>query len=198
LPAVTRARWYCLAKQQSSTISNVKRAARHFTPGLSVSNFCGPSGNVIEPGSGERLQKDMPGVPSITLDRPPAWTRLELAVREPNSPNEARVTDHDILRRHSQIRIGRPSRDLSPLPSRVAWNGAERSRARPHLARRSGPLTARTVPRESGKRGKILRKWPGNNLTRTPRISWSVTHGNFTGRGAKPPRETAVRTGTQG
>jgi len=55
-----------------------------------VSNFCGPTGTVIEPINAERFQKDRPGRPIIVHDRPPAWTRLELAVMEPDSPDEAR------------------------------------------------------------------------------------------------------------
>ncbi len=42
------------------------------------------------------------------------------------------------------------------IPGSVVGNGTEPSRARSLLARRSGHLTARTVPRQSGKRGKTV------------------------------------------
>ncbi len=59
-----------------------------------------------------------------------------------------------------------------PFPSSqdALRNGPEQSRARPYLARRSEPLTARTVLRGSQRRGKAgrdLRNQPENNLTRT-------------------------------
>ena len=65
-----------------------------------------------------------------------------------------------------------------PLIPGCAENGPEQSRARLHLARRSEPLTARTVLRRSIMRGKAarnLRNEPENNLTRRGRISRPVT-----------------------
>src|SRR5437879_5662013 len=78
------------------------------------------------------------------------------------------VTDRDILRRLSQIRVFLPrlvseilsgvapfTMSLSLFLGGVLRNGPEPSRARRCLARRSEPLTARTVLRESSERERL-------------------------------------------
>src|SRR5207247_1816121 len=61
------------------------------------------------------------------------------------------------------------------IPGSVVWERPAAVKGAPGRARRSAPLTARTVPRESEERGKTVTDQPGNNLTRTPRISRPVT-----------------------
>src|SRR5437016_9750284 len=66
--------------------------------------------------------------------------------------------------------------EVFPLtPGSVVWERPAAVKGAPGRARRSAPLTARTVPRESEERGKTVTDQPGNNLTRTPRISRPVT-----------------------
>src|SRR5437773_8002269 len=61
------------------------------------------------------------------------------------------------------------------IPGSVVLERPAAVKGAPGRARRSAPLTARTVPRESEERGKTVTDQPGNNLTRTPRISRPVT-----------------------
>src|SRR5437016_9877717 len=70
--------------------------------------------------------------------------------------------------------------EVFPLtPGSVVWERPAAVKGAPGRARRSAPLTARSVPRESEERGKTVTDQPGNNLTRTPRISRPVTLPDF-------------------
>jgi hypothetical protein len=63
-----------------------------------VSNFCCPTGIVIEPIDPVRFQEDRRGTPVIVHDRPPAWTRLELAkgTRDSRDPPGAAVSEQPL------------------------------------------------------------------------------------------------------
>ena len=71
------------------------------------------------------------------------------------------VTGHHIRRRHSHIRVVTESRSFPSCQEGLVWNDPERSRARLYLARRSGPLTARSVPRQFSQEGKDRGKIAG-------------------------------------
>src|SRR5438046_2798458 len=73
------------------------------------------------------------------------------------------------------------------IPGSVVWERPAAVKGAPGRARRSAPLTARSVPRESEERGKTVTDQPGNNLTRTPRISRPVTTAAERDTLGKPP-----------
>jgi hypothetical protein len=108
-----------------------------------------------------------------------AWTNRRRSRREKrrcwNAVMRVRqaVMGHDIRRLPCRIHPGRSSRGLSLIAGTFCLERPGAVKGAPGRARRSGPLTARTVPRESGKRERpwqVSRRiiWPEHPEYRGP------------------------------
>jgi hypothetical protein len=83
------------------------------------------------------------------------------------------IAGHDIFRRHPQIRVVVPIEVFPLFPGRVVWPGAVKGAPLLGAAKRTldGEYSSKTI----GQEGKDPGNTPGNDLTRAPRISRSVT-----------------------